>query len=112
VDTRVRDQVGLELCDINVQGAIESQRGRKRRNDLGNEAVEVGVSWLLNVKMTTADIVEGLVVKTKCTIGVLQKGVGGKDRVVGFDDGGRDLRTRRDGKRELGFASIVDRETF
>ena len=27
VDTRVRDQVGLELGDIDVQGSVESQTG-------------------------------------------------------------------------------------
>ena len=30
MDTRVRDQVGLEFSDINVEGTIESERGSER----------------------------------------------------------------------------------
>jgi len=33
VDTRVWDQVCLELVQINVQGAIESERGGDGRNN-------------------------------------------------------------------------------
>ena len=74
--------------------------------------VEVGIRGLLDVQVATADIVKRLVVEAERTIGVLQKGVGGEDRVVRLNDRSRDLRTGGDGKRELGFASIVDRETF
>jgi len=43
---------------------------------------------------------------------VFQESVGRKDRVVGFDDSGRNLRTGRDGKGQLGLAAIVDGKTF
>lgn len=112
MDARVRDQVGLKFGDINVQGTIETEGSGQTGDDLGDETVEVGVSWLLNVEVTTANIVESFVVKAKSTIGVLQKGVGGKDRVVRLNDGGRNLRTRGDGKGELGLASVVDGKTF
>mmetsp|Transcript_9445 Transcript_9445/g.15172 ORF Transcript_9445/g.15172 Transcript_9445/m.15172 type:complete len:464 (-) Transcript_9445:98-1489(-) len=112
VNTRVRNQVGLELGDINVQGTVKTKGGGKRRNDLGNQAVQVGVGGFLDVKVTAADIVESLVVKTEGTVGVFQKSMGGKDRVVRFNDGSRNLRTGRDRKGELGLASVVYGKAF
>ena len=59
-----------------------------------------------------ANVVKSFVIETKGTVGVLQKSVSGKHRVVGLDHGGRDLGTGRDGKGKLGLASIVDRKTL
>lgn len=41
VDSRIRDQVGLELVEINVEGAIESEGRGNGANNLGDQAVEV-----------------------------------------------------------------------
>ena len=112
VDAGVRHQVGLELGHINVQGTIETKRGRKRRNDLSNEAVEVRVRGALNIEIAPAHIIESLVVKAEGAIGVLQKGVGGKDGVVRLDDSRGHLRRRRDSKRELGLPSIIDGQSL
>ena len=43
---------------------------------------------------------------------MFQKSVGGKDRVVRFDDGGRNLGRWRNGKGKLGLAAIIDAQTF
>ena len=40
MDTRVRDQIGLEFSQINVQSAIETKRSRDGRNDLANQMVK------------------------------------------------------------------------
>jgi hypothetical protein len=48
-----------------------------------------------------ADIVKSFVIEAESTVSVLQKGMSGKHRVVGLNDGGRDLGTRGDGKGEL-----------
>ena len=86
VNARVRNQVGLELRHIHVERTVETERGRERRDDLSNEAVEVGVRGTLNVEVAPADIVESLVVKAKGAVGVLEEGVRGKHGVVGFDN--------------------------
>jgi len=88
VDTWVWHQVGLELGQVNVQGAIESERGSDGGDNLANESVQVGVGWSLNVQVASADIVDGLVVDHEGAVGVLQSGVGGQDRVVRLDDSG------------------------
>ena len=44
VDHSLRDQVCLELIQINIEGTVETKGGGDRRDDLGNEAVEVGES--------------------------------------------------------------------
>ena len=62
VDTRVGHQVGLELSDIDVQGTVETQRGRQGRDDLSDQAVQVGVRGALDVQVAAADVVQGLVV--------------------------------------------------
>ena len=43
VDTGVGHQVGLELSHIHVQGTIEPQGGGQGGDDLGDQAVQVGV---------------------------------------------------------------------
>mmetsp|Transcript_38509 Transcript_38509/g.96795 ORF Transcript_38509/g.96795 Transcript_38509/m.96795 type:complete len:295 (-) Transcript_38509:622-1506(-) len=101
VDAGVGNQVGLKLGHIDVQGTVEAQRRGQGRDDLSDEPVQVGVGWALNIQGTTADVVHRLVVKHNGNIGVLQKGVGGQHRVVGFDHRGGDLRRGVDSEAEL-----------
>merc|ERR1711970_52764 len=82
------------------------------RDDLTDQSVQVGVSWTFDVQVTSADVVDGLVVDHEGTVRVLQGGMGGEDGVVGLDDGGGDLWGWVDGKLELGLLAIVDRETL
>ena len=58
----VRNQVGLELVQVDVEGAIEAKGGCDRGNNLGNETVEVGEAWGGDVEALLADVVNGLVV--------------------------------------------------
>jgi len=62
MDTGIRDQIGLEFGNINVQGSIESQTGSQGWDDLGDESVEVSVSGSLDVQLSSADIVDGFIV--------------------------------------------------
>ncbi len=71
MDSWIRDQVSLELSDINVQGSVESQRGRQRGDDLSDQSVQVGVGWSLNIQVSSADIIDGFVVQHDANIGVL-----------------------------------------
>jgi len=112
VDTRIRHQVGLELSDIDVEGTIETERGSERRDNLSDETVQVSVSGALNVKRTTADVIDGLVIEHDGDISVLEERVGREHRVIGLNDGGRDLGRRIDGETELRLLTIVNRETL
>jgi len=112
MDSGVGDEVGLELGDIDVQGTIESEGGSQGGDDLGDESVEVGVGGSLDIEVSSADIVDGLVVEHDGNIGVLKEGVGGEDRVVGLNDGGGDLRRGVDGETELGLLTVVDGESL
>ena len=51
VDARVRHQVRLELRDVHVQGSIEAKAGRQGTDDLGDQAVQIGVRGALNVQV-------------------------------------------------------------
>ena len=108
MDTGVGHQVGLELSDIDVEGTIESEGGSEGGDHLGNESVQVGVSGSLDIEVTAADIVDGLVVEHDGDIGVLEEGVGREDGVVWLDDGGGDLRGWVDGEAELGLLAVVN----
>jgi hypothetical protein len=112
VDTRIRHQVGLELGDIDVQGTIETKGSGQTGNNLSDETVQVGVGRTFDIQVTTADIVEGLVIDLVGDISVFQQGVDAQDGVVRFDNGGGDLRTRPDSEGDLGLLTIVDGETF
>jgi len=112
VDTWVWHQVGLELSDIDVEGTIESEGGSERGDNLSNKSVQVGVGWSLNVEVSSADIVDGLVVEHNSDIGVLKERVGGEDGVVWFNNGGGDLWGWVDGESELGLLSVINRESL
>ena len=55
VDAGVWDQVGLEFSQIHIEGTVETERSRNRRDDLADKTVQVGVAWTFNVEVTTAD---------------------------------------------------------
>merc|ERR1719321_1694218 len=112
MDTRVRHEVGLELSDIDVQGTIEPEGRGQRGDDLGDEAVEVGVRRALDVEAAAADVVDGLVVKHDGDVGVLEEGVGGEHGVVGLNNSGGNLGGRVDGEAKLGLAAVVDGEAL
>lgn len=112
VDSWVWHQVGLELGDVDVEGTIESEGGSQGRDDLRDESVQVGVGWSLDVELSSANIVDGLVVQHDGNVSVLQEGVGGQDGVVRLDDSGRDLRRWVHGETELGLLAVVDRESL
>ena len=108
MDSWVWDQVGLELSDIDVKGTIESEGGSERGDNLSDESVQVGVGWSLNVEVSSADIVNGLVIDHDGDISVLEEGVSGEDGVVWLNNGGGDLWGWVDGETELGFLTVVD----
>ena len=108
MDSWVWHQVSLELSNINVQSTIESEGGSEGGDDLGNESVQVGVGWSLDIKVSSADIINGLVIKDNGNIGVLQKRVSGEHGVVWLDNGGGDLWGWVDGETELGFLTVID----
>jgi len=112
VDTRVRDQVGLELVQIDVEGAVESERGGDGRDNLSNQAVEVLIVGALKTEVSAADIVNGLVVDHEGAVGVLEGGVCGENRVVGLNDGGGSLRSGINTEFQLALLAIVDGETL
>ena len=68
VDARVGHQVGLEFCQVNIQGSIKSEGSSDGGHDLANEAVKFSVGGALNVKFSTTDVLDGLVVYHEGTI--------------------------------------------
>ena len=108
MDSWIWDQVSLELGNINIEGTIESEGGSQGRDDLGDQSVQVGVGGSLDIEVSSADIVDGLVVEHDGDIGVLKEGVSGEDGVVGLNDSGGDLGGGVDGETELGFLTVID----
>ena len=108
MDSWVWYQVGLELGNIDVKGTVESKGGGQRGDNLGNESVQVGVGWSLNVEVSSGDIIDGLVIKDNGNISVLQKGVSGEHGVVWLYNSGGNLWGWVDGETELGFLTVVN----
>ena len=137
VDAGIGDQVGLELVQVDVQRAVEAERGGDGRDHyasvrrheegpeaqrggvlllflltLGNQTVQVLEVGTLEAEVAAADVVDGLVVDHEGAVGVLEGGVGGQDRVVGLNDRGSRLGSRVDAELELALLAVVDRETL
>jgi hypothetical protein len=112
VDTRVGNQVGLELVEIDVEGAIESERRGDGADDLSNQTVEVLVRRAGDVEVAAADVVDSLVVDKESAVRVLDGAVGGQNSVVGLNDGRRDTGSRVDGELELGLLAVLGSKTL
>uniref|UniRef100_A0A0E9XNY8 Uncharacterized protein n=1 Tax=Anguilla anguilla TaxID=7936 RepID=A0A0E9XNY8_ANGAN len=112
VDTGIGHQVGLELCQVHIQGPIKAQGGSDGRHNLADEPVEVGVRGTLNIEVSAADVIDGLIVHHESAVGVLQGGVGGQDGVVGLHHSCGHLGSWVDRKLQLGLLAVVDRETL
>ena len=108
MDSWVWHQVCLELSNINVQSTIESEGGSEGGDDLGNESVQVGVGWSLDIEVSSADIIDSFIIKDNGNIGVLQEGVGGEHGVVWLNNGSGDLWGWVDGETELGFLTVIN----
>jgi hypothetical protein len=112
MDSWVWHQVSLEFGDINVKSTIESEGGGEGGDNLGNESVQVGVGWSLDVEVSSADVVNGFVVNHNSNIGMLEEGMGGQDGVVWLDNGGGDLWGWVDGETKLGLLTVIDGESL
>jgi hypothetical protein len=112
VDSGVGHQIGLKFGDIHVQGAVKSEGGGQRGDDLSDQSVQIGVGGPLDVQISPADVIYGLVVEHNGHVGVLQQGVGGQDGVVGLYDGGGNLGRGVDGESQFGFFAVIDGESF
>ena len=78
MDSGIWHQVGLEFSNIDVKGSIESEGGSQRGDNLGDESVQVGVGGSLDVEVSSADVVHGLVIEHDGDISVFKEGVGGE----------------------------------
>jgi hypothetical protein len=75
VDSWIRNQVRLELVQIDVQGTIKTKRGCDRRDDLGDQAVQVLERGARDVEVTAAYVINGLVVNQERAVRVLDRRV-------------------------------------
>ena len=62
VNTREGHQVGLELVQVDVERAIETQRSGDGGDDLSDETVQVGEARLVNAETLLANVVNRLVI--------------------------------------------------
>jgi len=112
MDSWIWDQVSLELSDINIKGTVESEGGSEGGDNLSDKSVQVGVGWSLDIEVSSADIVNGLVIDHDGDISVLEEGVSGEDGVVWLNNGGGDLWGWVNSETELGFLTVVNRESL
>ena len=84
VDTRVRNQVSLELVEINIKSTVETQRRGDRADNLSNQTVQMLIAGTRNVQVTSANIVDSLVIDQESTVGIFDSAVSRQNRVVGF----------------------------
>ena len=60
MDSGERNQIGLELVQINVQRSVKSKRGSDGRHNLSNETVEVGEGRRSDAKVSSTDVVDAV----------------------------------------------------
>jgi hypothetical protein len=112
VDSRVGNQVSLELVEIDVESTVKSERRGNGADNLGDETVQVLVWGSRNIEVATADIVDSLVVDKESTVGVLNGAVSRQDSVVRLNNGSRCSGSRVDSELELGLLAVLGGETL
>jgi hypothetical protein len=112
VNTGIRNKVGLELVEIDVERTIESERRGNGADNLSNEAVQVLVRRSGDIEVATADIVDSLVIDEESTVRVLNGAVSRQDSVVRLNNGSRGSGSRVDGELKLGLLAVLSRETL
>jgi hypothetical protein len=110
--TWIWNQVSLELVEVDVQGTIETNRCGDGRDDLSNQTVKVLVRRTWDIEISSANIVDGLIVDKEGTVGVLNGAVGSKDSVIRLNNGGRDTRSWVNGELQLALLAVVKGETL
>ncbi len=101
MNSRIWYEVVLKFVEVNIEGTLESERGRYRGHRLRDDAVEVGVRWTIDGHVLQADFVDGLVVHQEGDVRQLEAGVGRQDGVVGLDDGRGHVGSRVDNEFEF-----------
>ena len=112
MDTWVGYQVSLELSKIHIEGTIEAEGGSDGGHNLTNKPVQVGVGWSLNVKVSSADIINSFVVNHEGAVRVFQGSMSGQNGVVGLNNSGGYLGCWVDREFKLRFLAVVNRQAF
>ena len=86
VNSRVGDEIGLELGQIYIERAVESKGSGDGADDLTDESIQVGVSRSLNAQVSSANIVNRLVVDHESAVGVFKSRMSCQNRVVGLNN--------------------------
>ncbi|GMR35948.1 hypothetical protein PMAYCL1PPCAC_06143, partial [Pristionchus mayeri] len=98
VETREGNHVDCELAEIGIELTRETEAGGHSRHGHRHEMVEISISGVGQLEGAEADVVEGLVVDAEGLVGVFDELVDRKRRVVGLDNGVRDLERGNDGE--------------
>ena len=69
---------------LTLSGAISKYFTKVKYTDY--RPVQVGVSWSFNIKVSSADVIDSLVVNHEGTIRVLECGMSSQNRVVGLNN--------------------------
>ena len=91
MDSGVGDKISLKLSQIDVESSIKSERCSDGRNNLSNQAIQVGVSGSIDIQIPSANVIDCFIVNHESTIRVLESGMSRQNRVVRFNYSGRDL---------------------
>lgn len=101
----------MEETTVHIVSVTPStEKGSK--HTLSNQAVQVLVVGALKTKVSSADVVDSLIVDHEGTVGVLKGGVGSENGVVGLDHGCSGLGRWVDTKLQLDLLAEVDGETL
>ena len=112
MNTWVRNQVGLELVQVDVQGTIETEGGGDGADNLSNQTVEVVVRWAGDTQVLAADLEDSIVVNKESTVGVLNGRVGRENSVVWLNNSSADTWGWVDSELELALLAVVLGDTL
>lgn len=112
MDTWVRNQVGLELVEIDVESTVKTQRRSDGAHNLGDQTIEMLVRGPGDIQVATANVVDSFVIDEESTVRVLNGAVRGEDGIVRLNNRSIGTRRRVNGELELGLLAILSGKAF
>ena len=110
MDTWERDEICLELGEINIECSVKTKRSRSRGNNLSYQTIEIRVRGVLHVKVLMTDVESGFIIDHKSAVGVFHSGMSSKDRIVRLNDCRSYSRGWIDAKFQLAWISFRNRQ--
>ncbi len=105
MDPGIWYKVGLELSNVHIDSPIKSQWSSQGRYDLRYQSVQIGISWPLNIKGSSAYVIDSFIVQEHRHVCVFKQRMSREDTVIRLHNCRWNLQKKK--KKEVTIAELL-----